>query len=89
MEKDNWNTDTAFPWLEFNNTLLNKWCVRDAELNSLRNPDELRKRPILLKETTVQWEMLEGNECRKEVNGGNIKKISGEKKKSTFWHMNT
>lgn len=58
--------------------------MRDAELNSLRNPDELRKRPILLKETTVQWEMLEGNECRKEVNGGNIKKISGEKKKSTF-----
>ena len=89
MKKDNWNTDTAFPWLEFNNSLLNKWCVRDAELNSLRNPDELRKRPILLKETTVQWEMLEGNEWRKEVNGGNIKKISGEKKKSTFWHMNT
>lgn len=55
--------------------------MRDAKLNSLRNADELRKRPALLKEPTVQWEMLEGNECRKEVNGGNSKKISGEKKK--------
>ena len=55
--------------------------MRDAELNSLRNADELRKRPTLLKEPTVQWEMLGGNECRTEVNGGNSKKISGGKKK--------
>lgn len=55
--------------------------MRDAELNSLRNADELHKRPVLLKETTVQWEMLEGNEWRKEVNRGNSKKISGKKKK--------
>lgn len=36
---------------------------------------------FFLKEPTVQWEMLEGNECLKEVNGGNSKKISGGKKK--------
>ena len=52
----------------------------------MRNADELHKRPVLLKETTVQWEMLEGNEWRKEVNRGNSKKISGKKKEkiSTF-----
>ena len=44
--------------------------MRDTELNSLRNADELHKRPTLLKEPTVQWEKLKENECRKEVNVG-------------------
>lgn len=30
--------------------------------------DELHKRPILLKEPTVQWEKLKGNANRKKVN---------------------
>lgn len=30
---------------------------------------------------TVQWEMLEGNECRKEVNGGNSRKFQEKKER--------